>query len=150
MRLALALLLSVSTLACKSTQQGEAPSAATGDAGATLTIDRSSYSPGATVIMRITSKVSDTLGFNACSSRSIERQQGENWAAYPEPGRMCTMELRLLYANQTTTANTLLPRDLPTGTYRLVLVLGRQRSAPAGAPANWGTVRAVSSSFRVE
>ena len=107
-----------------------------------LTLDRTSYSPGATVTMRIASQSRDTLGFNQCSSRAVERQEGANWVAHPEPDRMCTMELRLLMPNETQTATTDLPATLPAGTYRIVLTLGRQR-------ASGGSVRAVSPSFRV-
>lgn len=111
--------------------------------GATLTLDRASYSAGATATMRITSQTSDTLGYNPCSSRIVERQVGSNWVAHPEPGRMCTMELRLLMPNQTVTNTTDLPADLRSGTYRMVLSLSRQSTS------NPGTVRAVSPTFTV-
>lgn len=111
--------------------------------GATLTLDLTSYSPGATVAMRIRNQTSDTLGFNQCSSRVVERHDGGSWAAHPEPGRMCTMQLQLLMPQDTTTATTDLPQDLRTGTYRIVLSLSRQSSA------NPGTVRAISPNFTV-
>lgn len=111
--------------------------------GATLTLDRTAYSAGATVTMRITSQTSDTLGYNPCANRVVERQEGSNWVAHPEPGRMCTMELRLLMPNQTVTNTTDLPGDLRGGTYRMVLSLSRQSAT------NPGTVRAVSPTFRV-
>lgn len=111
--------------------------------GATVTLDRAAYSPGATATMRITSQTSDTLGYNQCSSRIIERQDGTNWVTHPEPGRMCTMELRLLMPSETQTATTDLPADLRPGTYRIVLSLSRQSAS------NPGTVRAVSPTFRV-
>ena len=111
--------------------------------GATLTLDRASYSAGATATMRITSQTSDTLGYNPCANRVVERQEGSNWVAHPEPGRMCTMELRLLMPNQTVTNTTDLPVDLRGGTYRMVLSLSRQSTS------NPGTVRAISPTFRV-
>jgi hypothetical protein len=114
-----------------------------------LTLDRTSYSPGNTVTMRITSRSRDTLGYNQCSSRSVERQDGTNWVTHPESDRMCTMELRLLMPNETQSATTDLPATLPAGTYRLVLTLGRQGSTRAGEPGSTGSVRAVSPSFRV-
>jgi hypothetical protein len=114
-----------------------------------LTVDRTSYTPGGTVTMRIVSRSRDTLGYNQCSSRAVERQEGNNWVAQPEPSRMCTMELRLLMPNETQSATTDLPATLPAGTYRLVLTLGRQRSPRAGEPGSAGSVRAVSPSFRV-
>lgn len=112
--------------------------------GARLTLDLTRYSPGATVTMRIRSETSDTLGFNQCSSRVVERQDGSRWVAHPEPGRMCTMQLQLLMPNETTVATTDLPQDIRAGTYRIVLTLSRQSAS------NPGTVRAVSPSFRVE
>lgn len=111
--------------------------------GATLTLDRASYSAGATATMRITSQTSDTLGYNPCSNRIVERQVGSNWVAHPEPGRVCTMELRLLMPHQTVTNTTDLPADLRSGTYRMVLSLSRQSTS------NPGTVRAVSPTFTV-
>lgn len=109
----------------------------------TLTVDLTSYAPGGTVAMRIRNHTSDTLGFNQCSSRVVERQEGTRWVAHPEPGRMCTMQLQLLMPNDTTTATTDLPQDIRGGTYRIVLSLSRQSAA------NPGTVRAASPSFRV-
>ena len=110
--------------------------------GVTLTLDRASYAPGAPVTMRITSQTRDTLGFNQCSSRTIERQEGNGWVPVREPQRMCTMELRLLMPNETQTATTDLPATLSAGTYRMVLRLGRQST-------QGGEVRAVSTPFRV-
>jgi hypothetical protein len=178
MRHIITALISISAIACQSAQQSDAGSAAgsttvtrgtpsvtqsettrvRGDSAAprsasgdaTIALDRSTYAPGATVSARLTSRTSDTLGYNQCSNRSIERQQGTSWVAHPEPNRMCTMELRLLLPNETQTLNLDLPANLTAGTYRVVLTLSRQRSAPPGAPANWGTVRAVSASFRVQ
>lgn len=148
-------LLSISALAvaCQTAQRpDEAPGTAAGSTsggsqstpsgGATLTLDRASYTAGATVTMRITSQSPETLGFNQCSSRAIERQDGSSWVPVPEPNRMCTMELRLLLPNETQTATTDLPDNLRAGTYRMVLRLGRQST-------QGGEIRAVSTPFRV-
>ena len=109
----------------------------------TFTVDLTSYSPGATAAMRIRSHTRDTLGFNQCSSRVVERQEGSGWVAHPEPGRMCTMQLQLLMPNDTATATTDLPQDLRAGTHRIVLGFSRQSSV------NPGTVRAASPAFTV-
>ncbi len=116
--------------------------------GAELSVDKSSYRAGDQVGMRITSTTNDQLGFNPCT-RTMERMQGSIWVVQAEPNRMCTMELWLLEPRATRSANTNLPSTLGVGTYRLVLLLSRQRPTPAGSPANWGTVRAVSSAFEV-
>jgi hypothetical protein len=110
----------------------------------TLTLDLTSYVPGGTVAMRIRNQTSDTLGFNQCSSRVVERQQGAAWILHPEPGRICTMQLQILAPNDTTTATTDLPRDVRAGTYRITLNLSRQSTT------NPGMVQAVSPSFRVK
>lgn len=113
-----------------------------GAAEVTLTLDRTSYSSGADVTMRIQNSGRDTLGYNPCSNRVVERQDGSSWTAVPEPNRMCTMELRLLNPGQTQTAGTDLPSPLPAGTYRIALTLGRQTTAG-------GSVRAVSGPFSI-
>ena len=117
--------------------------AATPSGAVTLTLDRTSYPAGATVTMRVASQTRDTLGYNQCSSRTVERQQGATWIVHPEPERICTMELRLLMPNETQTATTDLPANLRGGTYRIVLLLSRQSAS------NPGSVRAVSGNFAV-
>lgn len=116
----------------------------------TVTLDRGLYAPGATMTARVLSQSQDTLGYNPCSNRTIERHQNGNWFPVQEPNRMCTMELRLLMPNESQTVRMDLPSTVTAGTYRVVLTLSRQRSAPPGAPANWGTVRVASESFRVQ
>ena len=132
-----------STVTRSDTTRVSGGSQSTPSGGVTLTLDRASYKAGATVTMRITNQSRDQLGFNQCSSRSIERQDGSRWVPHVEPNRMCTMELRLLMPNQTQTVTTDLPATLSPGTYRMLLTFGIQSSASAGV------VRAVSSSFSV-
>ncbi len=112
---------------------------------ADLTLDKSSFASGAQVRMTIRSRTSDVLGFNPCN-RTLERQDGSRWVKFEEPGRMCTMELWLLEPQATRSATTDLPASVPSGTYRVVLLLSRQKP---GAVGNSGTVRAVSASFAV-
>ena len=119
---------------------GNTTQASAGDVSVTL--DKAAYTAGATVAMTVKSQSRDTLGYNQCSSRVVERQEASSWVQVPEPDRMCTMELRLLNPNETQTAKTDLPATLVSGNYRLVLTLGKQ--SPAG-----GSVRAVSPTFRV-
>jgi hypothetical protein len=115
--------------------------------GVTLTLDKASYTPGATVTMRIVSQTTDTLGFNQCSSRAVERQDGSKWMPFPEPDRMCTMELRMLMPKQTQSVTTDLPATLSAGTYRMILTFGRQTARPLARGE--GAVTAVSAPFRV-
>jgi hypothetical protein len=114
-----------------------------------LTLDKTSYAAAAPVRMTIRSRTADTLGFNPCN-RLIERQESARWTKYDEPTRMCTMELWLLEPQATRSATTELPAAIPQGTYRIVLLLSRQKTPPANAPPNWGTVKAVSASFTVQ
>ena len=109
----------------------------------TLTLDRDSYAAGASASVRITSHSRDTLGYNPCSNRSVQRKEGTSWVTQIEPGRMCTMEMRLLRPGERQTVSVTLPGKLPAGTYRLELTFNRQ-----GPSASGGSVRAVSSSFR--
>src|SRR5437762_861190 len=109
----------------------------------TIALDRGSYKEGATASVRITSHSRDTLGYNPCSNRSVQRKEGTSWVTQPEPGRMCTMEMRLLRPGETQTVGVTLPDKLPAGTYRLEMTFNRQGPMASGA-----SVRAVSSSFR--
>ena len=65
---------------------------------------------------------------------------------YDEPTRMCTMELWLLEPQATRSAATEVPAAIPSGTYRVVLLLSRQKPGTVG---NAGTVRGVSAPFTV-
>jgi hypothetical protein len=153
-------------LACRPQAQGAADkssgadtpgsaSASTGDTSAEntvadtgvvmLTLDKTGYAPGASAVMTITSQRADTLGYNPCSSRSVELETPTGWVVHPEPNRMCTMELRLLQPGETQTAQTDVPADVTAGTYRIVL---RLRPEPSDSPPGSG-VTAVSAPFRV-
>jgi len=115
----------------------------TGTEGVSVVADRSSYRRGTVVSLRLTNSTRDTLGFNRCSSRSVERQSGQRWAAIPEPGRMCTMELQLLKPGEVQNISVDLPQNIEPGTYRISISFSRQGSA-ASAP-----VRGVSQAFQV-
>lgn len=166
------IVLAILALGCQSAPQSDAPAGAPGGTTLTrgtpdttrsdttrtspgtqggevaLTLDRDAYAPGATATMTIRNRGRDTLGYNQCSSRAIEQQQGTGWVVHPEPQRMCTMELRLLNPNETQTATTDIPATLPRGgAYRMVLTLGIQRATASGQSA--GSVRATSQTFRV-
>ncbi|MGQ0641790.1 MAG: hypothetical protein ACT4P6_13660 [Gemmatimonadaceae bacterium] len=115
-------------------------------AGVALSLDKTAYALGATVVMTITSQRTDTLGYNPCSNRFVERETATGWVVHPEPNRMCTMELRLLRPAETQTTQTDLPTDVSAGTHRIVLRLRPERSDSA----QQSTVTAVSAPFRVQ
>src|SRR5687768_11633039 len=104
---------------------GRADSAARRPASGAVTIalDRGLYAPGATIEARILNQTTDTLGYNPCSNRAIERHQNGNWFPQQEPDRVCTMELRLLVPDESQTVRMDLPSDVTPGTYRVVLTL---------------------------
>ena len=149
MRSPLAVLTLAVALACQSAAQSDRDSASekqVADTGVVmLTLDKTAYAPGATAIMTIMSQRSDTLGYNPCSNRSVERETPTGWVVHPEPNRMCTMELRLLKPGETQTAQTDVPADVTAGTYRIVL---RLRPEPSDSIAG-SEVTAASAPFRV-
>ena len=119
---------------------------APGESDVTISLDRTRYSAGGRVEMRLTNHTNATLGFNACT-RSVERREGNAWVSVPEPGRVCTMQIWLLRPHESRAATTELPASLTRGTYRLALMLTREDAAqPTTSPA----IRAVSGPFQVE
>ena len=102
-----------------------------GNAGVRLTLDRSSYRPGADVTITLTNSTSQTFGYNECT-RMVERQDGNSWTAVAEPDRVCTMHLALLQPNSTASARTDLPASLRSGSYRLSLALSDETANAAG------------------
>ena len=115
------------------------------DSGVTLSLDKNAYDPGTNATMTFTSQRADTLGYNPCSDRTVERETSGGWVLHPEPNRMCTMELRLLLPGATASAQTDIPGDVTAGTYRIVLRFRPERSDTTPA----SPVSAVSAPFRV-
>ena len=128
--------------------QGDPETSAASRSSVTITLDRSSYGAGSTARVTLTNGSLIQLGYNQCSSRSFERQEGARWSAVPEPERICTMELRLLNPKETQTFSVTLPSVQP-GTYRLVLNLNRQ-GPTAGDPQPNTAVHAYSEPFRID
>lgn len=150
-----ALALALLGVACQSMPEGgDAPSAdlprdsAAGvPAGVTgsvrLTLDRSSYRAGSPVTLQLANQTSRTFGYNPCT-RTIERLRDGAWTLYPEPDRICTMELRLLEASGSIATQTELPPGISRGTYRMSIALSDETASQAGPQ------RAVSGTFTVE
>jgi hypothetical protein len=133
------------TAGTASAQAGDTSLVQQSDSGVSLTLDKTEYAPGAAAVMTLSSQRSDTLGYNPCSSRSVERDMGGNWVVHAEPNRMCTMELRMLNPGQSQSVPATLPGDLTAGTYRIVMQFQPQSAGGQAA----GSVRAVSPSFTV-
>lgn len=110
---------------------------------ATVRLDRTVYPRDTTLTMTVKNLSRDTLGFNACSSRELERkEQFATWVIFAEPNRVCTMELLLLSPGESQVVTTDIPGTVRAGTYRLVLTLMPQNSRGK-------SVRIVSSEFEV-
>ena len=131
----------VDTPAAKSPPRSNVPAPTGGDV--TLRLDQSAYTKGSPLTLTIRNDSRDTLGYNQCSSRTLERKEGfATWVVYPEPGRMCTMELRLLSPGEMQVVTTDIPSQVSAGTYRLVLTLMPQRTGAS-------SVRIISAEFAV-
>jgi hypothetical protein len=116
--------------------------------GVTIDLDKTTYSAGDQVWLRVTNHTTDQLGYNPCA-RSIERRNNDSWALIVEPARVCTMQLFLLNAHATRTDATDLPTSLERGTYRIAL--GFTRETPGVTPQTPNsTIRAVSAPFQVQ
>ncbi len=140
-------LASTFALACRPTPQpGEGT--ATAASGVTIDVDRTSYSAGGRVELRITNHTDGTLGFNPCT-RSIERRQGDAWSLIVEADRVCTMQLYLVNAHATRMEATELPATLERGTYRLVLTFTRE-SAGVTPDTPASTIRATTPAFEAQ
>ena len=113
----------------------------------TIALDRSTYAPASTMQVTVTNGSDMVLDYNQCSSRTLERQESGGWTAIPEPGRMCTMELRLLKPKETQTFSVTLPQNATPGTYRLALGLSRQ--GPASDAQQTTAVQAYSDAFQI-
>lgn len=152
-----AVMLAISVLAGCQTSQGAAderadstpprdPSGAAGriaTEAVKLTLDRSSYRAGAQVRLTLANATNRSFGYNACT-RAIEQQRDGVWVPFPEPDRVCTMELRLLEANAKVAEQTELPASIPRGTYRLALSVSDESASPGGPQ------RVISPTFTVE
>jgi hypothetical protein len=142
-------MLTLLALGCKPAPPLADTSPQPGDSNAevSFSIDHATYVAGQSVGATLTSHSTDTLGFNQCANRTIEARDGEEWRKYEEPGRICTMELRLLKPDETQTLTMALPSALPAGRYRITIAFSRQRISP---PSDSGAVTAVSPTFAVE
>ena len=147
-----ALALAITSLACQPMPQqsdtGTPSPQQTPASDVTIALDRTTYSPGGQVELRVTNHTNETLGFNPCT-RSIEQRQGESWSLIVEPGRVCTMQLYIIQPHATRNEITDLPTSLERGTYRIALGFTREGPSvtpPTPAPA----IRAVSAPFQVE
>jgi len=145
----LTVVILIGLVACRPAQGDRDSATPPRSSSVTISLDRATYAVGATAQVTAINGSVLVLGFNQCSSRVIERQQGNDWAAIPEPGRMCTMELRLLNPKETQTFSTTLPQNASRGTYRMVLNFSRQGPASGDQQPNTA-IQAYSQPFQIE
>ena len=65
-------------------------------------------------------KSGSKYGFNPCN-RALEREQSGSWVAVPDAGRICTLQIWALAAQDTVTAATEIDATLAAGRYRIVV-----------------------------
>lgn len=125
---------------------GERPAGETAEPQGPVSVEleRATYQPGDPVQLTLTNHGTTTYGYNACT-RTLERRVEGAWQPVDEPGRICTMEIRLLEGSARQSATTELPADLQPGEYRLLLSLSAEDARPAGD----GGIQAASSPFQV-
>lgn len=132
------LCLAVAALAAvgcqRSVEVTSAPSSPPASVSGSVTVsaDANSYTPGATVRLRIANNTQHQVGYNACT-RTVERNTGgSSWSQVNEGSRMCTMQLALIEPRSERTDNTDLPTQIAAGTYRMTLRFSPQTPTPSG------------------
>lgn len=98
-----------------------------------LKTDKSEYKAGEKMTLTLENKSAAAFTFNPCT-RVVERQDGANWTALPDEGRMCTMQAYMLDAHGTGSGPAELPAAMAPGRYRVVVRLTVEQPA-VGQPA---------------
>lgn len=120
--------------ACNASMQSEA---APGDV--TLDVEPWTASAGDSVTLTLRNTLSETVGYNLCTS-SLERRVGYDWQAVPSE-RACTMELRTLGPDDQASYVIRLEPTTQAGEYRFRTAVTRMESE--------GRLDAVSDTFTV-
>jgi len=116
------------------TDSAPSPTAAAPADSVILRTDKGAYRAGEKMTLTLENKSASSFTFNPCN-RSIERQDGGNWIALPDEGRMCTMEAWVLDPHGSRSGPTELPATIAPGKYRVVIRLNRDQTAGAQSPA---------------
>ena len=95
-------------------------------------LNRPGYATGDTIELTVTNVSQIELVYPVGFCRTLlQREQGDAWSTVNSPAEGCPLALSLLGAGQSTLHLYVVPRDLPTGYYRLVMPLPIPRDAPA-------------------
>lgn len=92
----------------------------TGCASVSIRVDRSSYAAGDSGHAQITNEGVRTAYGNFCASYTLERRRGSTWIPIEGEDRRCTKQLDGYGPGSERAAVFHIPRDTPSGTYRLV------------------------------
>jgi hypothetical protein len=112
-----------------------------GGGGAQLSVEAGSYRAGAQIVLTLTNRSPDMIGYNLCPA-ALERRTGDSWATVPErPAEVCTMELRTLAPGSSDDFPHTLPATLTPGEYRFRVGIE--------APLGGSQVTLVSNGFQV-
>jgi hypothetical protein len=96
---------------------------------------------GEEVMLTLTNRSGDDVGYNLCPA-VLDRREGDEWAERPErPAEVCTMELRVLAPDASSTYRHTVPARLPVGEYRF--------RVGVEAPLGEGRVEIASHPFQV-
>ncbi len=117
MRIAVSVLLVLFAACGPSLQAGGAGSAVR------LDIEPDRAAPGDSVLLMLTNGSPHAIGYNLCSS-GLEAREGDGWNPVPS-SRVCTMELRTLEPDETTSYRFDLPAGLAPGEYRFTTTTER-------------------------
>lgn len=121
-------LFALSAMACSPTTINDP-----GPAGRVeVKLNRQSYAVGDTIELIVTNVSQLALVYPVGFCRtSLQRQQGDVWSTVDSPAEGCPLALGLLGPGQSVPHRYVVPRDLPTGRYWLVMPLPIPRDAPA-------------------
>jgi hypothetical protein len=123
--------------ACAPHEPGDGPGN-----GLELRVEPLEVRAGDEVMLTLVNGSSHDVGYNLCPA-ALERQEGDDWTERPErPAEVCTMELRVLAPDASSTYRHTIPARLPAGEYRFRVGLE--------APLGEGRVEVASHPFRVD
>jgi hypothetical protein len=94
------------------------PASASGNV-VTLTVDRTQYRAGNTMVLTLRNGTAQNIGYNLCGA-GLDRRVGTEWQqVQPGLAEVCTLELRTLAPGGSATYRHTVPSGLAPGEYRV-------------------------------